>query len=82
MRGDGLRLCQGRVRLGTGAHFSFERAVMQWYRLPREVGESLSLEVLQSRGDVALRDVEVGNIGLGKLSGLFQPKWFHVSMIL
>ena len=82
MTGDGLRLCQGRVRLGTGAHFSSEREGMQWHGLPREVGESLSLEVLQSCGDVALRDVGVGNIGLGDLRGLFQPKWFHGSMIL
>ena len=36
-----------------------------WHRLPREVVESLeSLEVSQSRGDVALRDV-VGGHGAG-----------------
>lgn len=34
-------------------------------RLPREVGESLSLEVFQNRGDVAFRDVVSGHNGDG-----------------
>ena len=38
---------------------------MQWHRLPREVGESPSPEVLQSCGDVALRDVGGGQVGVG-----------------
>ena len=49
-------------------------------QLPREVVESLSLEVLQNRGDVALRDVFSGHeggggglaVGLDDLRGLFQ----------
>jgi len=42
------------------------------------VVDSLSLEVLQNHGDVALRDVDSGHggggllVGLGGLSGLFQ----------
>jgi len=45
-------------------------------RLPREVGESLSLEVSTNRGDVTLRDVVSGYggdgsvVGLGDLRGL------------
>ena len=49
---------------------------MQWHRLPREVVDSLSLEVLKNCGDVALRDVVSGHggdglvVGLGDLKGL------------
>jgi len=49
---------------------------MHWHRLPREVVQSLSLEVFRHRGDVALRDVvsECGGDGLtvgpGHLRGL------------
>ena len=39
--------------------------------------ESSSLEVFESCGDVALRDVGGGGVGveLGDLCGLFQPLW-------
>jgi len=53
--------------------------VRQWHRLPREVVQSPSLEMLKSCVDVALRDVgsERGGgglmVGLGDLTGLFQP---------
>ena len=49
-------------------------------QLPREVGESPSLGVSQSCGDVALRDMGSGcgeeglTVGLEGLSGLFQLK--------
>jgi len=39
------------------------RAVLQWHRLHREVVQSPSLEVLQSRVDVALRDMVSGHGG-------------------
>ena len=64
--------------MDTRENFS-ERAMLQWHRLPREVVQSPSLEVFQSRVDVALRDVVSGHggdgleVGLGDLKALFQP---------
>jgi len=45
--------------------FLSERAVLQWHRLHREVVGSPSLEVFQSRVDVALRTWSVGTVGMG-----------------
>lgn len=41
-------------RLDIRNNFFFQRVIRHWYRLPRETVESLSLEVFQSHGDVAL----------------------------
>ena len=60
-------LPQRRFRLDMRNHFFSERAVLQWHR---EVVQSPSLEVFQSRVDVALRTWAVGSIGGSWMVGL------------
>ena len=66
MRGNGLKLHQGRFKLDfRKIFFLSERVVRQWHRLCREAMELASVEVLKKHADEALRDMVSGMVGMG-----------------
>jgi len=84
MRGNGLKLCQGRLRFCIRNSFYSKRAVMQWHSCPgrwwghRPWRCPRAMEMWYW-GMWSVGMVGWVGVGLGELGGLFQPSWFYDS---
>ena len=56
-RGDGFKLKEGKFRLDTRKKFFTLGVVRPWHRLPREVGDALSLAAFKARLDGTWRNL-------------------------
>ena len=57
MRGNSLKLNEGRFRIDIRKKFFTVRVVRHWNRLPREAVDAPSLEVFKARLDGALSNL-------------------------
>ena len=88
MRGNGLKLGQGRFRLDIRRKFFTQTLVMHWNRLPKEVVDAPSLKAFKARLDVALGSLVwwlvtlhiAGGLNLDDHCGPFQPRPFYDSI--